>query len=593
MFQFRGVKASTVDDVVVPEGYVADVLYRWGDPINGRAPQFKPDASNSADEQAVQAGMGHDGMDFFAIPGHDPNQRGMLAVNHEYTDQVLLFADGLDDVVASGTMPLEKARKSQFAHGVSLVEIARQDDGSWSVVDSPRARRITVQTSMRLAGPATSRLGTSVAGTCNNCAAGRTPWGTYLTCEENFHGVFGSQDPAFEPNTHEKRYGLSKTGYRYKFGNEYVSVYRWWEHDPRFDLAQENNDADRYGYVVEIDPLRPDSLPVKRTMLGRFKHENAELTLSTDGRVVVYMGDDEANEFIYKFVSARRFDPAQPDVMGVDASHGLLDEGTLYVARFDEDGTGRWLALVPGHNQIPTKTSVTDPSGFDLADICIRTREAADLAGGTPMDRPEWIAVHPETKEVFASLTNNKGRKTADAANPRANNIFGHIVRWQESNGDPAANTFQWRVFVLGGNPEHADAERHGTSRGDAFACPDGLRFDTSGILWIQTDMSSSVMGSADFKELGNNMMLAADPHTGAIRRFLTGPSGCEITGNALTPDRRTMFINIQHPGEPADEVTDLTQPDKVSNWPDRAPGSRPRSATIVIRKLDGGVIGS
>ena len=593
LFQFRGVPAAKIDDVVVPEGYVAEVLYRWGDPINGSAPQFKPDASNSADEQARQAGMGHDGMDFFAIPGHDPNQRGMLAVNHEYTDQVLLFRDGLDDVVATDAMPLEKARKSQFAHGVSLVEIARQDNGNWSVVDSPRARRITVQTPMVLAGPATSRLGGRVLGTCNNCAAGRTPWGTYLTCEENFHGVFGSRSADFEPTAHQKRYGLSKTGYRYRFGEQYVPIYRWWEHDSRFDVAQADNDADRYGYVVEIDPMRPDSKPVKRTALGRFKHENAELTLAADGRVVVYMGDDEANEYIYKFVSLRTYHPAQTADLGVDAQHGLLDEGTLYVARFDEDGTGRWLALTPGLNQIPEKSSPADDVGFDLADICIRTREAADLAGATSMDRPEWIAVHPVTKEVFASLTNNKGRKTADAANPRTNNIFGHIIRWRETQGDPGAETFEWRVFVLGGNPAHADVERRGNINGDAFACPDGLRFDPSGILWIQTDMSSSVMGNADFAELGNNMMLAADPHQGEIRRFLTGPVGCEITGMAMTPDRRTMFINIQHPGEPPDEVSDIERPDRVSNWPDRIPGSRPRSATIAIRKLDGGVIGS
>ncbi len=584
LFHFHGVPASQRDAVVVPEGYVAEVLYRWGDPINGIEPRFLSDASNSAADQERQAGMGHDGIEFFAIPGHDPNERGVMCVNHEYTDQILLFADGLEPMPPA-KMPLEKVRKSQASHGISIVEIARQPDGSWKVLDSKFARRLTANTPIRISGPACELIGTEVRGTMNNCAAGRTPWGTYLTCEENFQGVFGTDQPGFEPNERQRRYGLTAAGYAYKIDGQNVSAYRWWQQDRRFDLSVPNNDADRFGYVVEVDPLDPQAMPVKRTALGRFRHENAEVTLARDGRVVVYMGDDQPDEFIYKFVSRMPYDPNNKESFGVQATGGLLDDGTLYAARFDNDGVGHWVELSPQNPALATWTA---------AEIAVYSRDAATLAGATPMDRPEWIAVDPKTGEVFASLTNNKGRKVADpaSANPRANNFYGHIVRWFEDDRDAAALSFSWKVFVLGGNPALADDDKRGNSAGDAFACPDGLKFDSSGILWIQTDISSSLLNQPGFEELGNNMMLAADPQTGEIRRFLTGPLGCEITGNTMTPDRTTMFINIQHPGEPADEVSDSLNPTKYSQWPDGPDGGRPRAATIVVRRLDGKPIG-
>lgn len=589
LFSFRNVPSSQSDTVVVPDGYVAEVLYRWGDPVNGVAPVFRMDASNTAEEQALQAGMGHDGMEYFAIPGEDPNQRGLLCVNHEYTDQILLYSDGLEPMPPA-RMPAEKVRKSIAAHGISVVEIARDQQGHWSVVPSPRGRRITADTPMRMAGPAAEVLGESIRGTTTNCAAGRTPWGTYLTCEENFHSVFGTSDPAWTPSAQEKRYGLTASGYTYSIGGQKVGAYRWWEQEPRFDLARPDNDARRFGYVVEIDPFDPESVPVKRTALGRIKHENAELVVAPDGRIVVYMGDDEANEFVYKFVSRGRWNPE----LTREAAGRLLDDGTLYAGRFEADGTGRWLELAPGVNGIPRRTGPEDSEGFDAAGICIRTREAASLAGATPMDRPEWVASHPQTREVYVSLTNNRSRKEGDGgANPRAANLFGHILRWREDGDDPAAETFRWQVFVLAGNPGHKNSTMHGNVAGDPFGCPDGLKFDRTGILWIQTDMSSSVLGTEGYAELGNNMMLAADPATGEVRRFLTGPRGCEITGNTMTPDRRTMFINIQHPGEPADDVNDPLDPSKISNWPDQVPGGRPRAATIAIRRLDGGEIGT
>jgi uncharacterized protein len=582
LFSFKGVPVSQRDAVVVPEGYVAEVLYRWGDPINGNTPAFKADASNSAADQELQAGMGHDGMELFAIPDHDPNERGMLCINHEYTDQILLFADGIEPMPPA-MMPLEKVRKSQASHGISIVEIARQDDGSWQVVDSPRARRLTASTPMRMSGPATERIGQEVLGTLNNCAAGRTPWGTYLTCEENFQGVFGTDQAGFTPDDNQNRYGLQAQGYTYVIEGQPVSAYRWWQQDTRFDLAHPDNDSLRFGYVVEIDPLNPDSKPVKRTALGRFRHENAECTLAKDGRVVIYMGDDQADEFIYKYVSRRPYDPRSGKEFGIEASGGLLDEGTLYVARFDEDGRGKWLELAPRQRGLES---------FSEAEIAIFSRMAATAAGATPMDRPEWIAVDPLSGEVFASLTNNKSRGQTHPANPRSKNVYGHVLRWQEDDNDAGSTAFSWKVFVLAGNPAQQEPDKRGTINGDAFACPDGLKFDPRGILWIQTDMSSSVLGQPGFEELGNNMMLAANPATGETRRFLTGPLGCEITGNTMTPDRNTMFINIQHPGEPADEVSDPVDPNKYSQWPDGPQGGRPRSATLVIRRLDGRTIG-
>jgi secreted PhoX family phosphatase len=340
--------------------------------------------------------------------------------------------------------------------------------------------------------------------------------------------------------------------------------------------------------VVEIDPYDPQRQPVKRTALGRFKHEGAAVTLAADRRVVVYMGDDERFEYVYKFVSKAPFRPGDRE-----ANLRLLDDGTLHVARFNADGSGEWRELTHGRN------GLDDAAGFaDQAEVLIQARSAADRVGGTRMDRPEWIAVHPTTREVYCALTNNslrgrEGHPAADPANPRAGNVFGHIVRWREEGGDPAAARFAWDVFVLGGDPALGDPVKRGTIKGDAFGSPDGLWFDPRGVLWIQTDVSGRDLNKGDYANLGNNQMLAADPTAGEIRRFLTGPNGCEITGVVMTPDLRTMFVNVQHPGETAGERSDPARPTAVSRWPDGPAGGRPRSATIVIRRRDGGVIGS
>jgi uncharacterized protein len=573
---FTPVSVSTSDALVVPVEYVAEVLYRWGDPVG--APLFRQDASNSWQDQTLQAGMHHDGMSFFPIDGNP--RHGLLAINHEYTDDGLLHVDGMASWSAN------KVRKSQAAHGVSVIEIIERQ-GQWHVMPGSRyARRITANTPMVLSGPASGHEllktaadpgGTRVLGTLNNCAAGDTPWGSFLTCEENWNGYFSASE---QPTVAEKRYGLRHKGWGY----------RWHEHDERFDVAKHPHEPYRFGWVVEVDPMDPTQTPTKRTALGRIKHEGATTTLTKDGRVVVYMGDDERGEYLYKFVSRDKMRAG-----GYAANKTLLDHGTLYVAHFKPDGHGRWLALVQGEN------GLTADKGFATqADVLIHTRQAADVVGATPMDRPEWITVHPHTGEVFATLTNNSLRgqpgREVDGANPRADNIMGHIIRWREGgtrSSDASATEFRWMQFALAGDPNADQAEHKGNIQGDMYGSPDGLAFDAGGLLWIQTDISTSAMNKGAYKNMGNNMMLCADPFTGETKRFLTGPVGCEITGITFTPDRRTVFINIQHPGETASERSDPTAPKAVSDWPDGSGGGRPRSATVAIRRRDGGMVGT
>ena len=573
---FKSVPVSIADSVTVPEGYSAQVIARWGEPagLSGENAEFKPDASNSAADQEVQLGMHHDGIHFYAQSG---STSGLLVMNHEYVDEGLLFPDGF------ANWSRDKVRKSQAAHGVSVIEV-QQNDGRWETVrPSPWARRITASTPCAVAGPAAGHpmlrtaadpAGRRVLGTINNCASGKTPWGTYLTCEENFINYFKGPD---QPDAHQSRWGLRR-------GNP--AGYRWHEHDERFDAVKHPNEINRFGWVVEIDPFNPSHTPVKRTALGRAAHEGATVAVTRDGRAVVYMGEDARFEYIYKFVSRDRVKPG-----GFRENAELLDHGTLYVARFDADGRGRWLPLT--HGQGP----LTPANGFaDQGEVVIKSRQASDALGATKMDRPEWIAVDLQGW-VYSTLTNNSSRgadklPAVDPANPRANNTMGHIIRWKD-DGDFDGVTFQWNHFVLAGDPSNERADAKGNVKGDAFACPDGLWVDGRGVLWIQCDMSTSAMGKGDLKNLGNNAMLAADPRTGEIRRFLVGPAGCEITGATGTPDGRTMFINIQHPGETPSERSDPAEPRRISNWPDFNPAGRPRSATVVIRKNDGGLIGT
>lgn len=615
---FTAIAASTGDDIIVPPGYKSAVFCRWGDPLFENSPEWKGDASEGGDAQALTFGNNHDGMHYFPLDADTNNPgsstEGLLVMNHEYFDPEYFFTED----VLSGATPwsLDNVRKSQHAHGVAVAHV-RLEGGEWKVViPSQYNRRIHLNTEMEMTGPVRGHAlvktsldpqGIRPFGTVNNCGNGFTLWGTYLTCEENFNGYFGNLSGTDVRDDNMRRYGLPAAG----------SGYRWEEHDDRFDYSKEPNEPNRFGWIVEIDPFDPASKPKKRTALGRFKHENAALTLAADNRVVVYLGDDQANDYVYKFVSDEKYDPAAS--FAQNKAKNLLENGTLYVARFEDGssagdllGTGVWIPLVPGTQTLDGST--LGATFGDLGAILVNTRLAADAVGATPMDRPEWISVHPKSGEVYATMTNNSSRAAdkVDDANPRAANPYGQIVRWRENGGDAAADTFEWDIFVLAGNPSNPNGGLYaGTDNVNAdnlFNSPDGLAFDADGRLWIQTDGNYSDAGN--FAGMGNNQMLVADPDTKEIRRFLVGPSGCEITGITWTPDQKYVFINVQHPGEygggsgahprrpTVPEGVDPSiyaarNPLEFSKWPDNGAGGRPRPATVVIWKEDGGKVGT
>jgi secreted PhoX family phosphatase len=573
---FKAITADASDALRVPEGYVARAFAPWGEAIGvaGNMPEWKDDGSNSAADQAVQMGMHHDGLHYYPLDG---SKRGLLVMNHEYTDDGLLHADGMK------TWSAEKTAKSQNAHGVSVIEVQLTQSGRWEMVRPSRyARRFTAATPFAIGGPAAGHAlmktaadpaGRLALGTFNNCASGQTPWGTYLSGEENFAFYFRAGDNL---DAHQRRWGLRKD-----------PSYPWATTDERFDAVKHPNEPNRFGWVVEIDPMDPSSTPIKRTALGRAAHEGAWVAITRDGRAVVYSGEDARFEYIYKFVSRDKIAPG-----GAKANRELLDHGTLYVGRFDADGSGRWLPLVAGQGPL------TAANGFaDQGAVVIQARQASDALGGTKMDRPEWLAIDQKAGEVYCTLTNNSSRGQpnfpgVDAANPRANNTMGCVIRWKE-DGDFDGTTFKWNHLVLAGDPANARDDAKGNVKGDIFACPDGLVLDARGVLWIQTDAHATQMYKGEFQNVGNNQMLACDRTSGEIRRFLTGPTNCEITGATLTPDMTTLFINVQHPGETPSDRSDPADPGKFSRWPDYKPGGRPRSATVVVRKRDGGVIGT
>jgi uncharacterized protein len=570
---FQAVPLGFGDEIVVPSGYRATPFIPWGTPILGSFPAFVPGSrdagvanGNTADEQAQQIGMHHDGMHYFPA-GRDGNSRGLLVVNQEYTDEGFLHT-GTKTVPPKAGYTLEMVRKSQAAHGVSVVEVSRGRRG-WQVERSRLNRRITANTPMSFSGPAAGNElvrtpadaeGLRPVGTINNCSHGVTPWGTYLACEENFNGYFRVDAGPYEAEDQRllSRYGVGGDNYS------------WATNDDRFVVTPDGpNEPNRFGWVVEIDPSDPSSTPVKRTALGRVKHEGAYVHTSRGNRVVVYMGDDQANDYVYKFVSSGNWKSMRA------RGTSPLDEGTLYVARFHDDGRGEWLPLV--HGQGP----LTAANGFaDQGEVLVKTRLAADALQATPMDRPEWTSVDPNSGTVYLTLTNNTGRTTPNGPNPRPANRSGHVLRWEEAGGDHAATAFRWDLFlVAGGGRETGDGST--IKAEDAFGSPDGLWIDPDSRVWIQTDGAQPAAA--------NDQMLAADPFVTdeagepEIKRFLTGVRGCEITGVITTPDQRTMFVNVQHPGDGGQNA-----------WPsgDEFP-TTPRSSTVVITKDDGGVIGT
>jgi len=575
---FEEVPPSSADTFVVPKGYTWAPLAPWGTPLLPGAPPFAEDASNTAADQARQVGFNHDGMFYFPLEP-DGNNFGLLVLNHEYTDASQIYSATQGRAITPDAAGREKVAKALAAHGVSVIAIRRGADGTWDVVrDDPRNRRITGTTPMAFSGPVRtdhpmlqSTITPSPIGTLNNCAYGVTPWGTYLTCEENFNGYFGTDDPEWitTRSALQARYGVTAAG----------ALYDWHKADPRFDVAKNPNELHRFGWVVEIDPLNPASVPVKRTALGRVKHECATCTESR-GRVVVYSGDDQNGDYVYKFVGSAPWQEQRA------AGLSPLDNGTLYVGLFGADGSGQWLPLVHGTGPLTTANG-----WIDQADVLIRTRMAADAVGATRLHRPEWVTVHPQTGEVFLTLTNGSGN-SSPVNSGRDPNPYGHILRWTESATSDVS--FRWDVFLLAGDPLH---DPRVPEQQPLFGSPDGLWVDPDGILWIQTDVSNTSQNRADLghERIGNNAMLAADPSTGQVKRFLTGPRGCEISGVVMTPDRRTMFVNVQHPGESTTRwdvefgVPSPARPSTVSSWPY---GRRARPTTVVIRRVDGQRIG-
>lgn len=566
----------------VAPGYTADVLIRWGDPVLAGAPPLVPGKAGP-DAQEKQFGYDNDFLAFMPLPpGSTSSTHGLLCSNHERCTQQLMWP-GVDEKTIAKQMTAERCAYEMASQGFSIVEV-RREGGRWRTISDGRYnRRITARSAqIRIAGPAAGHArmrtsadpeGRTIIGTLNNCAGGVTPWGTILTCEENLHGYFLGQADKHREAAALKRYGVDGR-----------PRYQWGRFFDRFHLDKEPNEPNRFGWVVEIDPYDPRSTPVKRTALGRFKHEGATAVVSHDGRVVVYMGDDERFECLYKFVTTGTY---RADNLA--ANRDLLDQGTLYVARFEADGKMHWLPLV--HGQGP----LTAANGFaSQADVVIEARRAADLAGATTMDRPEDVKTNPHSGRVYVVLTNNNLRKPeqVDAANSRAENRWGQILELVPPtvNGrhDHTATTNDWEFFLIAGNP--ADAKHSARYLGPVsdkgwLACPDNVAFDRHGHIWITTDGQRAASGFADSVYAADT----AGPGRGVTRLFFNGPRGAEMTGPCFTPDSKTFFVAVQHPGDERGSTYDKPS----TRWPDFKDDMPPRPAVLAITKADGGEIGS
>ena len=575
---FEEVPGGIDERVHVPPGYEARVVVGWGDPILGDDGPFDPDDLD-ADAQLRRFGFNNDFIGFIPLPfGSGNAERGLLCVNHEYTVSELMWsemnADNALDRLTRGQAEAEMA-----AVGHSVVEIVRRD-GAWEVVqDGEYNRRISLlETEMRVTGPAAGhdRLKTSadptgqkVIGTMSNCAGGQTPWGTVLIAEENVDDYFTGQ-----PDDEQQARNLRAFGYD---DSSYYGFHKFFD---RFNLEKEPNELNRFGWMVEYDPTDKSWTPRKRTALGRFKHEGATTTMNADGRIVLYSGDDEEFQHLYKFVTDGEYRPNDREW-----NKKLLDSGTLYAAKFRGDGTVRWLPLVHGEGPL------TEDNGFaSQADVLIESRRAASLRGATKLDRPEDVQTNPQTGRVYVMLTNNVERSEPNTANPRPDNRHGHVLELTPPYGarDHAAEEFEWDFFLLGGDPDDYDdrAKYHPeVSETGWITCPDNVAFDRRGRIWIATDQGSKQeeSGKADG-------IYAADTRgegRALTRKFCSVPVGAEACGPRFTPDGTTLFVAVQHPAERSSRDNPTTR------WPDFDDNIPPRPAVIAITKNDGGQIGS
>ena len=568
---FTPIILGDLDEVVVPGGYESSVLMRWGDPLHAGVDRMTAaNASRALQEKTF--GWNADLNAYFPLSRHDSGRAasGLLCVNHEYTEGPRMFSD-----YDAASPTREQVDVEIAAHGMSVINLESTPDGEWSVNQNSRYnRRITGFTPMEITGPLASHevletsedpTGRTVLGMLNNCAGGKTPWGTVLTAEENFHQYFANNDLNSNPYLKmvNQRYGVPAGASR-----------RQWElYHRRFDLSEEPNEINRFGYIVEIDPHDPSFVPKKRTALGRFKHEAATTAIADSGQVVLYSGDDERFDYLYKFVTSGLYDSDDRQ-----ANLSLLDSGTLYVARFHDDGTGEWLPIVAGR---------TGPlAGFTQADVLVNTRGAADLLEATPMDRPEDVEVNPRNNRVYVCLTNNTRRAPGDenAVNPRAENQYGHVLEITEDGGDLASSTFTWEFFLICGEPSDPTTWFAGFDKSSVspIAAPDNLAFDELGNVWIATDGQP--------RTLGLNDTLFAVPAAGAqrgnVQPFLSVPRGAEECGPEFTPDFESLFVNVQHPGERS-----AGPDDPQSLWPDGV--WPPLPSLVAVTKTGGGRIGS
>ena len=639
---FAAVAKTNADTVSVPAGYQVSILHALGDPMMFGDTSWSDAGTETAESYDRRIGDGHDGMYYFGLSDDgkfDANRsdRGLLCVNHEY----VVAPYGLHPAGSTKVgdqRPADEVEKEIRAHGVSVVEVKRKSGSNdmEMVRGSKYNRRVTSATEMDFGGPAAGNAklvnklspdGKLAFGMNNNCANGYTPWGTYLTCEENYLNVIGRAAGDDEQRSASeivalKRYGLpagrkNPYGWDTPDGEQYQ---RWNSKVSGASAAEDHrNSFNTFGWVVEIDPFRPESKPVKRSALGRFNHEGAWPAPARAGEpIVIYSGDDARNEYVFKFVSDAKWDPKDLNG-GTAVGAKYLDKGKLYAAKFNDDGTGQWLELTHGKNGIDDKNTLYPFA--DQGDVVMHCRLAADFMGATKMDRPEWGGVNPLNNEVYMTMTNNNTRtaENVNAANPRKGNTNGHIIRWKE-NGGQAGTSFEWDVYLFGAREDGSQSENlSGLTAVNDFSSPDGLYFDqrngqTDGLLWIQTDdgaytdVTNCMMlaalpghvgdgGKIKTRE-GQETIMGAKPTDANVRRFLVGPFDCEITGVVVTPDGKTLFFNVQHPGE---DKADFTTNTFTSHWPgNQAPASdalhhghkRPRSATVVVTRTDGGTIG-